>query len=70
MKSCRVCAQPLLWGGDKLRGVHPGCELRAPHAEPVEGPPGDPEHGGSPAVAPPPPAAPTEPQEEPPCSRS
>jgi hypothetical protein len=49
------------------------------HAEPVEGPAGDPEAGGSPppgAVpvdqrAPTVPApAPTEPQEDPPCSRS
>lgn len=43
MRPCRVCAQPLLWGGDKLRGICHGCELRAPQSEPVEGPMGDPQ---------------------------
>jgi len=61
--TCRWCHRSLLLAAERRAGVCVVCrpETVVAHAQPVEGPAGDPEHGGSPAVPAPPPATPTEP---------
>jgi hypothetical protein len=75
MTVCRWCSNGLLSAGEVARGSCAVCrpmateadEIRLPsrplHAEPVEGPRGDPENGGSPPAGhePPDPRAPTVP---------
>lgn len=80
MRFCTRCGQALVFGADKRAGEHAACPV--PQASPVEGPMGDPEHGGSPpadappvdqradTVPAPPPPADTAEMESPPCSRS
>lgn len=79
--SCRTCARSLLLTAEQSAGVCLVCSpvLVAAHrrrevqAQPVEGPMGDPQtpaDQGDPRAPTVPAPPPTEPQQEPPCSRS